>query len=75
MLKNSGTQEKKRKSYITGNIIVVIWSFLRIIPFLAIKQTSPLGVRKYTVGYPKAKALAQFINSKAFSYPLKKEAV
>ncbi len=38
MLKNSGTQEKKRKAYITGNIIVVIRSFLRTISFLAINK-------------------------------------
>ncbi len=38
MLKNSGTQEKKRKAQITGSIIVVIRSFLgkkiNIIDFL-----------------------------------------
>ena len=39
--------------------------FRRII-FSCYQQTEPLGVPMYAVGYPKAKALAQFVNSKAF---------
>ena len=34
--------------------------------FSCYQQTSPLDVTLYAVGYPKAKALAQFVNSKAF---------
>ena len=34
--------------------------------FSCYQQTEPLDVHIYTGGYPKAKALAQFVNSKAF---------
>ncbi len=40
------------------------------------KQTSPLGVPLYAFGFPKAReslALAQFVHSDSFFYPLKIE--
>ncbi len=85
MLKNSGTQEKNRKAYITGNIIVVIQSFLgkkiniidflRIIPFLAINKLRRSVYASTLSGIPKLKLWLSLLIPKLFSYPLKKEAV
>ena len=42
------------------------FDFSKNYSFSCYQQTSPLDVPMYAIGYPKAKALAQFVNSKAF---------
>ena len=75
MLKTSGAQEKGKNiiinntnftAYFVFERKIKLLIFLKFKPFLAIKQTSPLGVPMYAFGYPKTKVLAQFAYSKAF---------